>query len=94
MNSRNRTRRPATASLPTHTEAQTDRRVIVNPNLARVAATARARVIERVRHHLLRTYQRLIPAPAAMMEVIVDAWVAQAVAAAAALGVALSLIHI
>jgi len=62
--------------------------VIVNPNLARVAATARARSVERVRHHLLRAYQRLIPAPAAMMEVIVDAWVAQAVTAAAALGVA------
>ena len=45
-------------------------------------------LVERVRHHLLRGYQRLAPPPAAMMEVIVDAWVAQAVTAAAALGVA------
>ena len=64
------------------------RRLIVNRHLARVASTGRARAVERVRHHLRRGYQRLAPAPAAMMEVIVDAWVAQAVAAAAALGVA------
>ena len=54
----------------------------------RVASTRRVRVVDRLRHHLLRGYQRLIPAPAAMLEMIVGAWVAQAVTAAAALGVA------
>lgn len=60
----------------------------MNRSVTRVSSARRARVVDRLRHHLLRGYQRLIPAPAAMLEVIVGAWVAQAVAAAAALGVA------
>jgi O-methyltransferase domain/Dimerisation domain len=46
------------------------------------------RVIEIFRQHVGRLYQRLIPPPAAMMEMIVDTWSAQAIAAAADLGIA------
>jgi C-methyltransferase len=47
-----------------------------------------ARVVEWVRHHLYRLHQRLVPAPVALSELILGAWVAQAVHAAAELGVA------
>jgi C-methyltransferase len=47
-----------------------------------------ARVVERVRHHLFRLHQRLVPAPLALSELVVGAWVAQAVHAAAELGIA------
>lgn len=47
-----------------------------------------ARVVERVRHHLYRLHQRLVPAPVAMTELVLGAWVAQAVHAAAELGIA------
>jgi O-methyltransferase domain/Dimerisation domain len=46
------------------------------------------RAIERVRHHLGRLHQGSVPPAAAMMELIVSAWVAQAITAAADLGVA------
>jgi hypothetical protein len=46
------------------------------------------RVVERVRHHLRRVHQRAVPPPAAMLEMILSAWVAQGIAAAAQLGVA------
>ncbi|AYE97405.1 hydroxyneurosporene methyltransferase [Mycobacterium paragordonae] len=46
------------------------------------------RALEVVRDRLARLHQRMVPAPAAMMELILDAWVAQAVAAAAELGIA------
>jgi len=58
----------------------------VNP--AKPPPAILARVLERIRHHLFRLYQRLTPAPAAMMEMIVAAWVSQAITAAAQLGVA------
>ena len=45
-------------------------------------------VVERARHHLNRLQQRTVPPPAAMMDVITGAWTAQAVAAAADLGIA------
>jgi hypothetical protein len=45
-----------------------------------------ARFVERVRHHLYRLHQRLVPAPVALSELVVGAWVAQAVHAAAELG--------
>jgi C-methyltransferase len=47
-----------------------------------------ARFVERVRHHLYRLHQRLVPAPVALSELVVGAWVAQAVHAAAELGIA------
>jgi C-methyltransferase len=47
-----------------------------------------ARMVERVRHHLSRLQQRLVPPPAAMMEMIIASWTSQAISAAAELGVA------
>jgi C-methyltransferase len=47
-----------------------------------------ARVVEGTRHALLRLHQRLIPAPMAMMEMIVAGWPAQAITTAAQLGLA------
>jgi C-methyltransferase len=47
-----------------------------------------ARIVEWLRHHLYRINQRLVPAPAAMMEMIIATWTSQAVAVAAELGVA------
>jgi hypothetical protein len=46
------------------------------------------RVIETVRHHVGRLHQRMVPPPAAMMEMITNAWAAQAITAAADLGIA------
>ena len=46
------------------------------------------RAVERARHHLLRLHQRLAPAPAVMMELIFAAWMSQAIAVAADLGIA------
>jgi DNA-binding transcriptional ArsR family regulator len=51
--------------------------------------TARlARVVERVRHNLYRLHQRLAPAPAVMIELMMTAWMSQAIAVAAELGIA------
>ncbi len=47
-----------------------------------------ARAVERMRHYLHRLHQRCIPAPAAMMEMIVATWTSQAITVAAQLGVA------
>ncbi|MEZ0351808.1 methyltransferase [Mycobacterium sp. pR1184] len=47
-----------------------------------------ARVVERARHHLSRLRQRSAPPAAVMMELILNAWVAQSIASAADLGVA------
>ncbi len=47
-----------------------------------------ARVVEWLRHHLYRLHQRMTPAPAAMMEMIIAAWTSQAITVAAQLGVA------
>ena len=55
---------------------------------ARVPPATLARGVEWTRHHLLRLHQRLLPAPAAMMEMIVAGWPAQAITAAAELGIA------
>jgi SAM-dependent methyltransferase len=46
------------------------------------------RAIEIVRQYVGQLYQRLIPPPAAMMEMVVNAWAAQAITAAADLGIA------
>ncbi len=55
---------------------------------AKVPPVAAARIIERVRHFLSRLNQHLLPAPAAMMEMIVTTWLSQAITAAAELGIA------
>ncbi|WP_231588475.1 methyltransferase dimerization domain-containing protein [Mycobacterium nebraskense] len=47
-----------------------------------------ARAVEQARHHLSRLHQRTAPPAAVMMELILNAWVAQAIATAADLGVA------
>lgn len=47
-----------------------------------------ARAVERVRHRLVRLRQRFAPPAAVMMELILNAWVAQAITSAADLGVA------
>jgi len=55
---------------------------------ATVPPAALARLVERTRHYLYLLHQRLTPAPAAMMEMIVGAWTSQAITAVAQLGVA------
>lgn len=47
-----------------------------------------ARFVERARHHLSRVYQRTVPPYAAITEMRMNAWVAQAITAAVDLGVA------
>ncbi len=51
--------------------------------MANVPPVTAARLVERIRHHLSRLNQRLLPAPAAMMEMIVVTWQAQAITVAA-----------
>ena len=46
------------------------------------------RVLGLARHQIGRLHRRMIPAPVAMMEMITDAWAAQAITAAAGLGIA------
>jgi DNA-binding transcriptional ArsR family regulator len=55
---------------------------------AKVPPAKLARVVERVRHNLYRLHQRLTPAPAAMIEMILAGWTSQAITVAAQLGVA------
>ena len=47
-----------------------------------------ARIVERFRHQLYRLHQRSAPAAAVMFELIIGAWVAQAIQVAAELGIA------
>jgi C-methyltransferase len=58
------------------------------PTNAKVPPAKLARVVEWTRHHLYRLHQRLVPAPAAMMEMIIATWTSQAITVAAQLGVA------
>jgi hypothetical protein len=46
------------------------------------------RGVERFRHHLGRLYRRTLPAPAGLLEMMMDAFVAQAITTAADLGIA------
>jgi C-methyltransferase len=55
---------------------------------AKVPPAKLARVVERIRHHLYRLHQRLTPASAAMIEMILAGWTSQAITVAAQLGVA------
>ena len=56
--------------------------------ITKVPPAKLARVVEWIRHYLYRLHQRLTPAPAAMMEMIIAAWTSQAITVAAQLGVA------
>ncbi|OBH20653.1 hydroxyneurosporene methyltransferase [Mycobacterium sp. E1715] len=55
---------------------------------SKVPPVSVARAVERVRHQLSRLRQRSAPPAAVMMELILNAWVAQAITSAADLGVA------
>ncbi|MCV7125076.1 methyltransferase [Mycobacterium lacus] len=55
---------------------------------SKVAPARLVRAIDKARHHLNRLQRRLVPPPVAMMEMIRDAWAAQAITAAADLGIA------
>jgi C-methyltransferase len=55
---------------------------------AKVPPAKLARIVEWIRHHLGRLNQRLVPAPAAMLEMILANWTSQAITVAAQLGVA------
>jgi hypothetical protein len=57
-------------------------------NLTKAPPPTAARALELVRHGLLRLHARLLPAPMSMMEMIVSGWPAQAITAAAELGIA------
>ena len=46
------------------------------------------RAVEIARHHLTRLSRRMVPPQVAMIEMIMEAWTAQAIAAAANLGIA------
>src|SRR3984893_13658890 len=54
----------------------------------RVPPAKLARAVEWIRHYLYRLHQRLTPAPAAMMEMVIATWTSQAITVAAQLGVA------
>src|SRR3954464_10684462 len=58
------------------------------PTTAKVPPAKLARIVEWTRHHLYRLHQRLTPAPAAMIEMILAGWTSQAITVAAQLGVA------
>ncbi|BBY65627.1 methyltransferase [Mycolicibacterium helvum] len=55
---------------------------------AKVPPAWLARAVEWTRHHLLLLHQRMLPAPMAMMELVVSGWPAQAITTAAQLGIA------
>ncbi|BBX89894.1 hydroxyneurosporene methyltransferase [Mycolicibacterium boenickei] len=55
---------------------------------AKVPPAGLVRAVERVRHHLRRLHQRAVPAPAAMLEMILSAWLSQGITVVAQLGVA------
>lgn len=55
---------------------------------ATISPVQLARIVERLRHRVSQLHQRMAPPPVAMMEMIMNAWAAQAIAAAADLGVA------
>ena len=55
---------------------------------ARIPPLKLARLVERARHHLALIHLRMAPPYAAMMELIVSAWTAQAITVAVELGIA------
>jgi C-methyltransferase len=60
----------------------------MRPTEVKIPPAKVARIVERFRHHLYRLHQRSTPAPAVMFEMVVGAWVAQAIQVAAELGIA------
>ena len=58
----------------------------------RVPPVLLVRLVERLRNSLYRTHQRLVPAPIAMVEMILAAWMSQALEVAAELGIADALV--
>ncbi|MCV7347784.1 methyltransferase [Mycolicibacterium rhodesiae] len=58
------------------------------PRNAKVPPAGLARAVEWLRHYLLLLHQRMLPAPMAMMELVVSGWPAQAITTAAQLGIA------
>lgn len=55
---------------------------------SRIPPARLVRAIDTARHHLARLHRRLVPAPVAMMEMVTEMWAAQAIVAAAELGIA------
>ncbi len=55
---------------------------------SKMPPTQVVRAVEIVRHRIGQLYQRLVPPPAAMMDMILNAWATQAITAAADLGIA------
>jgi DNA-binding transcriptional ArsR family regulator len=53
-----------------------------------IPAARVARIVEIVRHHLGQLQQRMVPPPIAVMEMVMNAWAAQAITAVADLGIA------
>ena len=58
------------------------------PSSAKVPPVRLVRVVERLRHRLHRLHQRLVPPPVAMIELILGAFIPQAIQTAAALNIA------
>jgi C-methyltransferase len=58
------------------------------PSDPKVPPAKLVRAVERLRHHLYRLHQRLVPAPIAMIELILGTWTSQAIQTAAALNIA------
>ncbi|MCV7195346.1 methyltransferase [Mycobacterium angelicum] len=57
-------------------------------DLLKISSVKAVRPVEAARHYLARLRQRMAPPQAALMEMILSAWSAQAIAAAADLGIA------
>jgi hypothetical protein len=55
---------------------------------AKVPRVRLVRAVDRIRHHLRRLHQRSAPPPTVLLEMILNAWVAQGITAAVQLGVA------
>lgn len=55
---------------------------------AKVPPVGLVRAVDRIRHQLRRLHQRSAPPPSVMLEMILNAWVAQGITAAAQLGIA------
>jgi C-methyltransferase len=58
------------------------------PSATKIPPVKVVRAVERLRHHLQRLHQRLVPPPVAMIEIILGAFIPQAIQAAAALNIA------
>ena len=74
--------------MPRNASIVTDMGERVSHLTSKVPPAKVARAVERARHHLSRLRQRSAPPAAVMMELILNAWVAQAITSAADLGVA------